>query len=964
MTKIYLLTAPFDEEAKTGDGQYAASLKSGFTTNYSDIQCTWLKRNDGHYAIPLPAGCTSIPHDTIPSAEVLQPVANKRTAISGYKLLDPESSPLEAEEVNRQTVSPKTPKVILRGDGSLHSITIMDIYSQKPIQLNREKTNDLLNKLDAKMRHLTEAVASNMAGLQRIAKPKDKQKHLVSLYEQNKEIQEHCSLNEYIEAHFGNRQLVSRYEKAYGTFRNLLEYFENPVNLNELEAISDTITGIKDYPYDFHSNNLTYDIENDNQFRKILNFNQLKITTDSIIENLKSLRIRQSVAERFPDQFSQINDPSVLKSDKLYMIQTVFQEGYSSTHDQEQFTNALLNPHPMDIDLASPAAIEEAIETYQHINNKVNTVRSTNNILNSKPDRTQFIAELQALLLKKEEPYLTSNTKLDSFYAKRKFSAAEGFHLAYQANQQDSLKDQVIDNIIQSMAPVDDETYLDIHIRPPDCGVFISPGDIVKFKEAGIKVNITIHEYKQNYTRRYLQQYTHDLMRQADTVQFFNELDRNNAIIAATFGDCDKRNTEEPSGIAKKAREVGLDFELEQFPVQPYDLEGKSGLTVASQQLSTSPSHPLDVIRRPPNILSFGTIRPGKGFEEAIQLAQLIKNDAETIKDRINAIPIVKLAGDPQDKKLMQDIVEERFGKDAVETYQLTHPYDAQFSNAERRTYWKGLVNELNALVDRGEVALNNSFIEIHPWCEDYQLLELKESCKYVCRMDDMGMRNNGSAIISVLDVGIVYTKFGTVTDDIFTKTGQYGRGVDIGEYRYGIYNLLRREELFKAQNPEAPVPLWLRKNPDSDYKRKSGSRDPKEILDSIIARELNQLENNPKSSDNYQTVVEAQKLLTERFTLKNAVNHLLRNVGLEHLIVAERIDPIFDEAGQELYEEEQANELAQIIPRRFMSQSYSGVGFFGSSCASQSGSPRDKMSHSLDEELVDGSTQQNKTIK
>lgn len=37
-------------------------------------------------------------------------------------------------------------------------------------------------------------------------------------------------------------------------------------------------------------------------------------------------------------------------------------------------------------------------------------------------------------------------------------------------------------------------------------------------------------------------------------------------------------------------------------------------------------------------------------------------------------------------------------------------------------------------------------------------------------------MRNNDSAIISILDVGIVYTKFGSVTDDIFIKGGNMGR--------------------------------------------------------------------------------------------------------------------------------------------------------------------------------------------
>lgn len=113
MTKIYLLTAPFDEEAKTGDGQYAASLELGFAENYEHIPCKWLKKDKGDYSIPFPTGTTSIPEETIPSAIVLQPVANENTVISGYKLKDTVSSPEKAQEVNNKTVSPRTPKIIV-----------------------------------------------------------------------------------------------------------------------------------------------------------------------------------------------------------------------------------------------------------------------------------------------------------------------------------------------------------------------------------------------------------------------------------------------------------------------------------------------------------------------------------------------------------------------------------------------------------------------------------------------------------------------------------------------------------------------------------------------------------------------------------------------------------------------------------------------------------------------------------
>ena len=957
MVKIYLLTAPFDEEAKTGDGQYAASLTSGFVQNYETIQCTWLKKNDGHYSIPLPAESTSVPHETIPSAEVLQPVANERTRISGYKLDTPLSSTVEVEEVNKQTVSPKTPKIIIRHDNILHSLTIMDIYSLKPIQLTREKVQEILSHLDTKREVLNTSIRNNEQKLSKLSSQKAIKNKLVKYYKKNKGgIQQYCSLNEYLEAHFQPAEFKSRYDKAHETLFALNGHFDNPINLKELEQLTDYLSGIKGYHYDFHSNNLPYDIEKDTKFRSLYDLNLLKSSIDTIILDLKSLIIRQSVAQRNPEGFSQLQDPNVAYSDKVNWVYRVYLEGYTSTHDRDQFARALLNPSSLNVDLASSADVEEAIQTYSKISGKLHSSR---NILIVKNERAQLLSELQSLILNKREPYTTSNTRLNSFYGKRPFRAAEGFHLAYQANQRDPLKHYVILDIINSMQPIDDNTYLDIHIRPPDCGVFISPRDIRTFQEAGIKVNITIHEYKQNYTRRYLQQYTHDLMRQADTVQFFNEMDRDNAIIAATYGDCDKRNTTEPTGVAKKAREVGADYSLEKFPVEPYDLAGKSGLTVASQQLSTAPSHPSDVIKRAPNILSFGTIRPGKGFEEALNLARLVKADAQTIQTRINATPIVKLAGDPQDKELMQQIVEERFGAGVVAAYQHTHQYNNDFSNGQRRDYWKGLVNELNNQVTQGMADLNNPYIEIHPWCEHHELVALKESCKYVCRMDDMGMRNNGSAIISVLDVGIVYTKFGSVTDNIYTKDGQYGKAVDIGKYRYGKYSLLKREEDYRAQfGHDVALPRLL-SHPDSDYKRKPESREPKEILDSIIAREVNQLNTEPELSENYQTVVEAQKLLKERFTLKNAADHLLQNVGLGHLIIREVPEDLFDEVDPVLAQTEEFSQLADITPPRLhLSRSCHNFGFFSPSCALESRVLPHKLSQSQGDEIQKDSSQ------
>ena len=110
---------PFDEEAKTGDGQYASSLELGFIRHYNDILCKWLKRANNDYVVPYPEETTSIPEQVIPSAWVLQPVANEHTVISGYKLNEESSSLTEVKDVVCKTVSPRSPKIIVNHDDTL-----------------------------------------------------------------------------------------------------------------------------------------------------------------------------------------------------------------------------------------------------------------------------------------------------------------------------------------------------------------------------------------------------------------------------------------------------------------------------------------------------------------------------------------------------------------------------------------------------------------------------------------------------------------------------------------------------------------------------------------------------------------------------------------------------------------------------------------------------------------------------
>jgi hypothetical protein len=459
---------------------------------------------------------------------------------------------------------------------------------------------------------------------------------------------------------------------------------------------------------------------------------------------------------------------------------------------------------------------------------------------------------------------------------------AKHFKLAYEVAEIDSDRNSVILGMVHKIKEIGQgkKCAIDIHLRPPDTGAFIMPSDIETFKSFGLIVNITVHEYKQNYTRPHLQQLTHDLLAHADSVLFFNEKDRHNAIKASQNGYTDSKRPNT-------------------WPIQKYDLSSKASLTVASQILSGVQAYtPEWVLAKEPNILCFGTVRPNKGFEEALKLAKEI--NARVQKNMLSGvIPKVFIAGDPQCTQLMKKFLSERYGEAVFSDYLSNNPCAFDDNAADSRTlkieYWNRALNFLESKCE----TLFNPYLEIETWILDLELL--KSKCKYLVRLDDMGMRNNGSGIISVLNLGVIYTKWGCVTDKEYQPAreyqpateyqpakeyqppGRYSDAVILSPEKYGKEN-----KSFKLDNYEKSEAkrkgnrsffnTYSGYNPknqiESDYKRKEQSWNTAELLDSILAREQDQMDcaGDLKKSQNYQTVVAAQLLLMSKFTLEHSV--------------------------------------------------------------------------------------------
>ncbi len=428
---------------------------------------------------------------------------------------------------------------------------------------------------------------------------------------------------------------------------------------------------------------------------------------------------------------------------------------------------------------------------------------------------------------------------------------------------------EIIQRINQERAP-DEEVILDVHHRPPETGAMIFPSDIELFHQNGIAVHVTVHEYKQNYNRRHLQAYTQALIQAADGVKFFNHKDANNAIHAARVGQLSKEYYVhvEQGGVTPRsqyyqAHSKGLQYQqaLEDgayaLPAPCSIKERVSQSPAAMKMAEFSLPSPHEILQKEPNIICFGSIRNDKGFSEALEVAKLIKEQPETYWQETigrETGPIVYCVGRVENAKLACALFEERYSKETIEANLAVNPLPSDEEAIGPYFIW--LLNGLEEAVSRGQLALHNPHLAIHLDVSNQELEAIKQQCKYVLRIDDMGMRYNGSGIINVLSTGVTLAKFGAVTDKIFQPSRgkekeedtlrpsfSHRLAVDIGLEKYGLFNQDRHLQ---------PA-----------VKKKEGSRSPEELLSKIVQREQDQIRTGVES-ENHQTVLAAQRLLQE----------------------------------------------------------------------------------------------------
>ena len=271
MPKIFLLTAPFDETAHTGDGQYAKTLENTFKLYYPNISCTWLKRASSKtsgYVIDYPEGTKSIPDETIPSAAVLRMVANEKTITSGFQLMNTDSIPKGAMHVFKMTTSPRTPKMILGKDGLLQSLSIKSIYHSTPLILNKGAINNELEYIKEK-KNLLKWIGKKNELVSEFKKKNDLPAGLpvqtiaqlfANFFAKTDANPDNIlTLSELITYLFCPAIFSPKLETALNSISTLSNFFDKKINLenqSKLEQLINDFTGIRQYHYDFNSHRI------------------------------------------------------------------------------------------------------------------------------------------------------------------------------------------------------------------------------------------------------------------------------------------------------------------------------------------------------------------------------------------------------------------------------------------------------------------------------------------------------------------------------------------------------------------------------------------------------------------------------------------------------------------------------------------------------------------------------------
>lgn len=291
-------------------------------------------------------------------------------------------------------------------------------------------------------------------------------------------------------------------------------------------------------------------------------------------------------------------------------------------------------------------------------------------------------------------------------------------------DRKDLQRKQAVDNIRNYLLSHEGPKILHLQLRTPETGCLFSPEDLIQLRKDGIKVVITCHEWCLNNHRPNYQEQASTYFSAADHVIFLNQDDVNGAV--------------------QKAK-IPFSYSLSAVPPT---LPIRENFSEAS------------ILARKCNILCFGALRRFKGFEQAVELA-------EKIKERKWNHARVIIAGRPDDPYYFtQEILKKAFKLSTQEATQIG--VDWRLKN--KNIVW--LREKIVQLRAKQKDALP---IDFHLDINEKEFTELATQCKYAYKPDNKGFANNASSIINLLACGcITFAKWGIVTGSDFLKGGKF----------------------------------------------------------------------------------------------------------------------------------------------------------------------------------------------
>lgn len=295
-------------------------------------------------------------------------------------------------------------------------------------------------------------------------------------------------------------------------------------------------------------------------------------------------------------------------------------------------------------------------------------------------------------------------------------------------------RNEAVANIENYILSFEGPKILHLQLRVPESGCLFTPEDLQRFREKGIKIVITCHEWTLNNHRRDFQTSAHTYFESADHVIFLNQKDAQGA-------------------GAKKTYSISA--------VPP---------TIAIDCLP----NPAEVVARKVNVLAFGMLRPYKGFEQAIQLAELMK------KQGLKNAKVI-IAGRPMDRFFFIRSLFNRAFRLPLDTIRALE--DAWDQDPQKLTQFKRAIAKVQS--ELGEGALP---VEFHLDLNEGEMHQLVSRCKYAYKPDNKGFANNASAIINMLAQGcITFAKWGIVTSPDFLKGGRFENALILTEMQEGL---------------------------------------------------------------------------------------------------------------------------------------------------------------------------------